>query len=231
MRDTLPELPTWADCKYKRDGDKPLTALEAFIFENDDADPAASDEFFAMLAKVVAEARAAGIEAGRAQAAELRRAVQYITGMLNDKEWAEHISRDPDASALESAITELHNEITTAHPPERAEPPCVNCSDHQQCAAWDKGFQSAAKKYAPERAEPIAPLMFTYADGSKVPIDAAPVESAKLTDELIRELALSHCSRFRHSADAHDEYTFDDAGNSGHTIYDLARAIAQHLKT
>lgn len=43
---------------------------------------------------------------------ELRRAVKEMTRMLNDREWAEHLSGEPDASALEAAITELVGEAT-----------------------------------------------------------------------------------------------------------------------
>lgn len=45
---------------------------------------------------------------------ELRRAVRQITQALNDREWAEHVSTDPDALELESAITDMHNELTEA---------------------------------------------------------------------------------------------------------------------
>ena len=45
---------------------------------------------------------------------ELRRAVKQMTAMLADREWAEHISRDPDASALESALTSLIGELAAA---------------------------------------------------------------------------------------------------------------------
>jgi hypothetical protein len=50
-----------------------------------------------------------------APADELRKAVRAITGMLNDREWAEHVSREPDAAELESAITEMHNDLSEAH--------------------------------------------------------------------------------------------------------------------
>lgn len=46
--------------------------------------------------------------------AELRRAVKEITKMLGDREWAEHVSREPDASALESAVTTLIGELSAA---------------------------------------------------------------------------------------------------------------------
>lgn len=42
---------------------------------------------------------------------ELRRAVKEMTRMLGSREWAEHISSEPDASALESAITTLVGEV------------------------------------------------------------------------------------------------------------------------
>lgn len=45
---------------------------------------------------------------------ELRHAVRGITAMLANDEWAEHVSRDPDAKALEAAITELHNDLAEA---------------------------------------------------------------------------------------------------------------------
>jgi len=45
---------------------------------------------------------------------ELRRAVRDITAMLANDEWAEHVSKDPDAKALEAAITELHNDLRDA---------------------------------------------------------------------------------------------------------------------
>lgn len=37
----------------------------------------------------------------------LRKAVREMTAMLEEREWAEHVSVDPDVAALESAITEL----------------------------------------------------------------------------------------------------------------------------
>jgi hypothetical protein len=43
---------------------------------------------------------------------ELRRAVRDMVTMLNDREWGEHVSRDPDASDLESAITTLIGEVS-----------------------------------------------------------------------------------------------------------------------
>lgn len=46
---------------------------------------------------------------------ELRKAVRTITQMLSDREWAEHVSRDLDASALESAVTDLHNDLHEAN--------------------------------------------------------------------------------------------------------------------
>jgi hypothetical protein len=46
---------------------------------------------------------------------ELRKAVRAITRMLSDREWAEHVSRDLDASALEAAITDLHNDLSEAN--------------------------------------------------------------------------------------------------------------------
>ena len=46
---------------------------------------------------------------------ELRRAVRGITALLANDEWAEHISKDPDAVALEAAITELHNDLAEAN--------------------------------------------------------------------------------------------------------------------
>lgn len=45
---------------------------------------------------------------------ELRRAVRGITAMLANGEWAEHVSKDPDAMALEGAITNLHNDLHDA---------------------------------------------------------------------------------------------------------------------
>lgn len=37
--------------------------------------------------------------------------VRSMTAMLNDREWAEHVGKGEVSSALESAITELHNEL------------------------------------------------------------------------------------------------------------------------
>lgn len=45
---------------------------------------------------------------------ELRRAVKEMTKMLGNSEWAEHVSSEPDASALESAITALVSELGDA---------------------------------------------------------------------------------------------------------------------
>lgn len=45
----------------------------------------------------------------------MRRAVKKMTTMLADCEWAEHISREPDASALESALTTLIGELGGAY--------------------------------------------------------------------------------------------------------------------
>lgn len=47
------------------------------------------------------EARAA------ASTAELRKAIRDMTAMLKAREWAEHVSRDPDITALEAEITVL----------------------------------------------------------------------------------------------------------------------------
>lgn len=44
---------------------------------------------------------------GEGQPDELRRAVQQMTEALKNQEWAEHVSRDPDATELECAITKL----------------------------------------------------------------------------------------------------------------------------
>ncbi|MGT2508159.1 hypothetical protein [Cupriavidus basilensis] len=49
------------------------------------------------------------------QGDELRRAVRGMTAMLVNDEWAEHVSKDPDAMALEAAITELHNDLAEAN--------------------------------------------------------------------------------------------------------------------
>lgn len=38
---------------------------------------------------------------------ELRRAVKAMTALLAGREWAEHVSADPDAKALEQQITAL----------------------------------------------------------------------------------------------------------------------------
>lgn len=45
-----------------------------------------------------------GILAANAET-ELRRAVKAMTSLLLGREWAEHLSADPDAQALEMAIT------------------------------------------------------------------------------------------------------------------------------
>lgn len=47
---------------------------------------------------------------------ELRRAVRVITNTLESGEWAELVSDDPDASALESAITKLVGAANIAQP-------------------------------------------------------------------------------------------------------------------
>lgn len=39
--------------------------------------------------------------------AELRRAIQTMTALLQEYEWAEHVSSDPDITALECEITQL----------------------------------------------------------------------------------------------------------------------------
>lgn len=41
------------------------------------------------------------------QTAELRRALRDMTAVLQAREWAEHVSRDPDIEALEAEITVL----------------------------------------------------------------------------------------------------------------------------
>ncbi|SMP80305.1 hypothetical protein [Noviherbaspirillum suwonense] len=46
------------------------------------------------------------------QEAGLRTAVQSIAQMLADREWSEHISKDPDAVALETAITGLIGQLS-----------------------------------------------------------------------------------------------------------------------
>lgn len=45
---------------------------------------------------------------------ELRRAVRAMTAMIQNGEWAEHVSKDTDAMALEAAITGLHNDLFEA---------------------------------------------------------------------------------------------------------------------
>lgn len=42
-----------------------------------------------------------------AQAKELQRAIRDMTAMLQGREWAEHVSSDPDIQALECEITKL----------------------------------------------------------------------------------------------------------------------------
>jgi len=54
------------------------------------------------------------VQPAKADADELRRAVRYFTTALNEREWAEWVSTDPDARDLESAITDMHNELTEA---------------------------------------------------------------------------------------------------------------------
>lgn len=47
---------------------------------------------------------------------QLRKSVQAFTRMLNENEWAEHAGHgDPDSSALETAITDLHNDLAAAN--------------------------------------------------------------------------------------------------------------------
>jgi len=67
------------------------------------------------------------VQSATTDADELRRAVQYFTTALNEGEWAEWVSTDPDARELESAITDMHNEIREA----RDALDCVNANGAQ----------------------------------------------------------------------------------------------------
>jgi hypothetical protein len=53
--------------------------------------------------------------AAHAEVAQLRKSIRDMTSLLQGKEWAEHLSADPDISALESEITKLIGAAAPVH--------------------------------------------------------------------------------------------------------------------